>query len=368
MRPHRNSITALLLVVLIASCVLQPTDQAGCADPSCPSQADAVAPLRLVQLETYDGSGQAVHPDVAITPPGWGQFEWHLVVTPYPFQQARFENPSIYASHDGVTWVVESGVANPIVGPPVPWGHLADPALVFVSETQELWLYYLRASDSDRIEMVRSSDAVHWSSPVPIGTVRKYLWISPTVVHRAPGDWQMWSVNGDTGCGAPVTWVERRTSSDGLIWSQPVRVHLDQPGFHPWHIDVIWVPSRGQYWALFNAETQTGSCATPAVFFATSSDGLNWTTFPSPVAVRGVIPEFASVVYRSTMAYDSGGDTVRFWYSGVEGTRQGPKWSIATQRMLRADLFRMIDALAPRARGASSKADGESPIPDPEIR
>jgi len=340
-----------------------------CSTPACDVNGHEMRldeALHVVSLVTYDGSGQAVHPDVVVTPPGWSTHIFHLALTPYPYTHDAFENPSIYGSDDGVKWVVDSGVSNPIVPKP-PQGHLADPALVYVPETQELWIYYLRASDSSYIDMVRSPDAVHWSSPRNIGAVKSYFWLSPSVVHRAPGDWQMWSVNGGAGCSAPTGWIERRTSTDGLIWSDPVRVNLDQPGFLPWHVAVTWIPSLGQFWALYAAKITGQACGTPGVFLATSADGLNWVTYPSPVLVRGAILEFSGQVYRSTMTYDSLTDVVRFWYSGAQTNPQGPEWSIATQQLRRADLFRQLEAIPRTAVASSLRASSSWPSPEPEM-
>ena len=87
---------------------------------------------------------------------------------------------------------------------------------------------------------------------------------------------------------------------------------------------VTGIPSRAEFWALYNAKT-SGSCTTGAVYVATSTDALHWRTHASPVLVRGAIPELQDVVYRSTFAYDPVSDAVTLWYSGArfaQGTHQ----------------------------------------------
>ena len=64
----------------------------------------------------YIGS-ELVHPDVLHVPSGWSGYEYWMAVTPYPGSDSRFENPSIYASHDGETWVTPAGASNPITRP-----------------------------------------------------------------------------------------------------------------------------------------------------------------------------------------------------------------------------------------------------------
>ncbi len=52
----------------------------------------------LNPFSTYDGSGQVVHPDFVTTPAGALGLPLHLVITPYPFGDAAFENPSFFES------------------------------------------------------------------------------------------------------------------------------------------------------------------------------------------------------------------------------------------------------------------------------
>ena len=74
---------------------------------------------QALQIPTYDGSGQVVHPSVIdfINEYGidaWSGYRYWMVLTPYPQSQDKFENPSLYASHDGLTWVVPHPITNPL--------------------------------------------------------------------------------------------------------------------------------------------------------------------------------------------------------------------------------------------------------------
>ena len=46
-------------------------------------------------IPTYDGSGQAVHPDVYYNASGWKGYKYWMTMTPYPNSNSGFENPSI---------------------------------------------------------------------------------------------------------------------------------------------------------------------------------------------------------------------------------------------------------------------------------
>ena len=152
----------------------------------------------------------------------------------------------------------------------------------------------------------------------------------------------MWTVNsGPSGCGSSTTTVELRRSTDGVSWSPPSPITLSQTGVFAWHIDVQWIPSLREYWAMFNGKV-SGSCTTEALYLATSADGLTWRTYPSPVLVRGAIPEFADVVYRASFAYDPERDLVSIWHSGARYASRGYEWHAAFERRRRSVLFETI--------------------------
>jgi hypothetical protein len=297
---------------------------------------DVIQPLALT---TYDGSGQTVHPDYVATSPEWTRASQYLFITPYPNGNARFENPSIFARNDPLQWSVPTGTTNPILTPRD--GYYSDPDALYVAERNELWLYFRQVTDQNIIRLTTSRDGVHWTAPVIVAQAPNHQIISPTVAHRAPSEWLMWAVNGNDGCTGASATVELRRSNDGSAWSKAETVELSQPGLFPWHIDVEWIPSRGEFWALFNAKT-SGSCTTGAVYLATSSDGLHWKTYPSPVLAHGAIPELQDVVYRSTFAYDPASDALTIWYSGARYDQGTYVWRSAVQRRLRADLFAAI--------------------------
>lgn len=312
------------------------------------STADQL-PLDIIQpltLQTYDGSGQTVHPDFVATSPEWAHGGPYLFITPYPNGNANFENPSLYQSDDLVAWSAPAGVANPIV--PQHEGYNSDPDAVFVPERNELWLYYRQVTSENLIRLTTSADGVHWSTPTTVAHAPNHEIISPSVVRRAPDEWLMWAVNGNVGCSGATASVELRRSTNGTDWSAPEPVSLSQPGVYPWHIDVQWIASRGEFWALFNGKT-AGSCTTGAVYLATSRDGVQWTTFPSPVLARGALPELRDVVYRSTLSYDPASDAVTIWYSGARYNGSQYIWRSAVQRRLRTDLFATVTAPAKSA-------------------
>lgn len=313
--------TAWPLGLAFVSVALVACDSRGTAPSLNTEETPAVGSSRRLivpdSVPTYEGSGQVVHPDVVYTPPGVFAYPWHLALTPYPFGMGEFENPSVYASTDGVTWMVEPGVLNPVSRPRT--GSkvelLSDPALVYVPESSELWLYYRSyTADSDVVWTMRSTDAVHWSSPVAVLEAGAGQALSPSIVRRGPGDWLMWTVSGRCVGGAP-THVDLRTSPDGLAWSPPQPLTL--AGLAPWHVFVRWVASLSLWVMATNVKTTQGGCLTTRLYLAFSSDGVQWKHGRDPWLKAGgdSLGLFSSVVYRSAFAEVA--DSLRFWYSGA---------------------------------------------------
>ncbi len=306
---------------------------------------DTLLPLHLT---TYDGSGQVVHPDVIFLPHSWdgGTARLAMAITPYPYGDAHQENPSIFLSQSGASWRLPSAEPNPVVHPTTKDAYLSDPALVFDQVGHRLRMYYREVIDGQNVvRLATTMDGAGWSTPLEVISVPSHGLVSPSVVRRSATDWLMWSVDGGPdGCSNKDAYVDLRRSGDGLSWNAPTRVALDQPGGYPWHIDVKWIGALQEYWALYNLKS-SGSCVTPAVYLATSPDGVQWTTYRNPVLQRGAIPELADVVYRSSFIYTKSDDMLTFYFSGARWDGQHYVWSGAVQRRSRQAVFAGVQRL-----------------------
>ena len=301
--------------------------------------------FHLLDLVTYAGSGETVHPDVALTP-GFG-FQQLMAITPYPGGDAGYENPSVFDGRSARQWLVPAGLRNP-VALPLQGGHLSDPDLVVVPESGELYLYYRAADGNNRILLTRSRNGMQWTAPQEILAVPNHRLISPAVVRRGPGDWWMWSIDGGSaGCSARQGWLEVRRSMDGFNWLQAERLDLAHDGLFPWHVDVQWIPSRAEFWAVYNAK-HPGSCTTPALFLARSPDGRQWTPTGAPLLTKGVIPELRDIVYRATFRYDPANDDLWLWVSGARlGAGSRYTWRTALQRRRAGEVLNAVPMLPP---------------------
>src|SRR5437870_3946183 len=90
--------------------------------------------LPRLAIDTPDGSGQLVHPDVLLD----GD-RILLAVTPYPYSNDRLENPCLYTG-DGTSFEI---VGNAPIVPPPPKDHNDDPDLRRDPNTGEYELLYL---------------------------------------------------------------------------------------------------------------------------------------------------------------------------------------------------------------------------------
>jgi hypothetical protein len=300
---------------------------------------DSVTPLGL---RTADGTTGFVHPDVVLFPHRWNGWRFWMAVTPYAREGTstpdQKENPFVFVSNNGRWWVAPPGLANPVATPGHD-AHLSDPDLVFDSAASTLRLYYREtAGSNDRILVTTSRNGVTWSSPRSVVATSDLSLLSPAVARDST--WRMWHVHVDqSGCRATWTTALVRTSPDGLAWGAMRPVALSPPGYRVWHLDVQYLPTVHQFWALVAAYPSAGSCAATDLFLATSGDGFSWTVHRQPLLRRGDVPELGSAVYRSTMAYDPSSDEVTAWVSG-NGTGG---WLAVAMRWTRTALLQRVD-------------------------
>jgi hypothetical protein len=177
-----------------------------------------------------------VHPDVVYIAQGFGAAgaRYWMAMTPYPYAQDRFENPSVYASDDGLNWHVPG--TNPVACPPARAGdHLSDTDMLFVDGKLRLYYresIYSQTPEQHRLYVTESADGVRWSEPRLVLSSQEFL-LSPSVLAtRDGGGFVMWEVSSN------VIW--RRESVDGFVWGERSATSVSglKPGQGPWHLDV----------------------------------------------------------------------------------------------------------------------------------
>ncbi len=210
----------------------------GVAD-QVPILPNAQQPLRI---PTYDGSGQVVHPSVIdflneYRIEAWSGYRYWMVLTPYPYSQDQYENPSLYASHDGFTWGVPQNISNPLITASNigDKGFLFDPDMIYNPDSDQLWIYYRFAStDVLKMQLIGINPDLTVTKPVTI--MEQSPWSQKDnrtrsfCMYRESSDrWHMWGGGGKEK--APYN-TYYYFSNDGIHWRDPQQV-LNQDGLDP---------------------------------------------------------------------------------------------------------------------------------------
>lgn len=306
-----------------------------------------------VTVETYDGSGEIVHPDALVFPHRWSGHRYWFAATPYPLGNSTMENPSGFAGDSAQDWRTIPGVTNPIARPSTD-GYLSDPDVSYDPVHDRIHLYYRQTTSTfDQVFLRTSRTGSDWSEPTLVVQDARYSLISPAIVRESDGSWRMWTVNAAAGgcrVHASAIALTQRLSRDGIKWEGPSTVNLTIAGYVPWHWDVQHIRDRHEYWALVAAYPDGGNCSQTSVFFARSADGSTWTVAPTPLLAPGAVPALRDLVYRSTFRYFPSDSAVRVWFSGARVDNQQFHYAMAIARYPLAELLRRVNAppAAPR--------------------
>jgi hypothetical protein len=300
---------------------------------------------RLV-TPTYDGSGQAMHPDIVHVPAGWNGYEYWMSNTPFPYDYDPVENPSLLASHDGINWEVPPGLTNPLAGP-ISGGYNNDSDLLLVGDTLTCYYNETKNSGTTAFRRMQSLDGVNWTAPLTTLVLTNFE-MSPGVIYDE-GLYKVWYMASAGGCYSPTQTMYMRTSTNGVVWSAATAVTFNDPSITPWHPDIQRIDGK---YCMLAASYQTGlTCANNDLYWAESDDGLNWTFAPRPVMRRTGGGWDDLSLYRPTFLVEHG--ILRIWYSATsalhvwgtgyaEGTLQSFMDSLATPwDSLRGPMFQV---------------------------
>jgi hypothetical protein len=252
-------------------------------------------------------------------PGGWNGYEYWMAHTPYPGSDSAWEDPNIAASHDGVTWVVPEGLANPLDAQPgLPGPHNSDTDLQLGPENTMyvFWRAVIPELRQERIKYATSTDGVNWSAPAEAMrsdmSARRPL--SPAFIYEN-GRWGMWAIDirrspnrmvyfqgGATP--AKSDWGPARTVSHGAM----------QQGKEPWHLTVV--KDGDSYLGLLN-DTDLGTTGRNGdLLFMVGTSPLDFDNADSS-AIPRFQPDRHDHLYRATMIPDDelGEPGYRVWYS-----------------------------------------------------
>jgi hypothetical protein len=285
----------------------------------------------LIPTPTDAADGQATHPAVVYTEDEFGGYAYWMAMTPYPGSDDAQEDPCIVASHDGINWVVPSGLTNPIDDMPgSPGAYNSDVDLRYYDGTLHLfWRYYdgsgASAGTEERIYYSTSIDGRTWSTKALIyssdHTVRRLL--SPCIL-RENGLWVMWAVD-ITPSPNQVVRLQGSALPTGA-WGDPVGVDMGpmQADREAWHLGIT--PVADGYVGLLNDRLIGG--AEGDLLMVVSANGLTWTNSGRTVIPREQVGEHTAL-YRAVLLPDVDGliSGWRVWY-GAFRTEADAIWHI----------------------------------------
>jgi|GEM_PF-3383579 len=249
---------------------------------------------------------------------------------------ARYENPSILFSSDGVYWVEKT--QNPIFPPPKDAArargpHNYDPNLTWNPREGKACLFFNNWGNGVRhVRLMTSKDLIHWqdmgSTNIEVVNSNE-IRVSPTVIYEEEGrKYYMLLVHADLS-REEKTFLELFHSSNGLYWvksgEMDISMNIGDSRYYPWHITVRKVGS--EYWML--ASMSHGNLSRPpmSLFFFRSLDLLKWKGYNKPILTPSSGEFDDKMIYHGDILIDNG--NVYIWYSGVSTKN---KYSIGLMR------------------------------------
>ena len=227
--------------------------------PICFKKLNAKSPLNLA---TYDGGNEGLHPSCLYFKEGWNGYKFWFVFTPYKGMNDAIENPCMYVSQDGENFESLEG-ANPLddIMLPKEQEYNSDPELVYNSDLNRIECWWRRVQrdkyptdDGKNREIIYrrfTYDGRTWSEKEvmldlknPFDETR--LCISPALIYE-DGIYRMWCSSAEDFEGKYRT-INYYEMIDGDMMELKSKHHLKKGTIS--HLDVIHENSK--YWLIGN--------------------------------------------------------------------------------------------------------------------
>lgn len=179
------------------------------------------------------------HPNVLYFPNGWNGYKFWMCMTPYPMAVNKYENPSIVASNDNVTW--HEPASNPIAPLETTETFQSDPEILMNGNTMELWYRASIVADGDintTFYRKKSTDGVNWTAREAMFKNSKKSEgeiVSPAIIFE-DGTYKMWYTRASVTGNHTQEYAE---STTGKTWeSRVLDIKFNFRDYHFWHGDV----------------------------------------------------------------------------------------------------------------------------------
>lgn len=243
---------------------------------------------RWIKIPSYDGSNEVTHPKVLYFEEGYSGYKYWMVNTPYPSNDAYYENPSIVVSNNGIDWVEPKGIKNPVSGYPNKErddSYYSDPFILYDSNKFEIFFRktksylngYYKRNGYNYIYYINSNDGIKYSEPkIIMKNNSNEQYMSMSVVKR-DNVYKIWYVNYD----GKIRYIE---SKDLLEFAEPINVNINNFDKKIWHKEIQYVDNK--YVCIFMIKYK--------LFYTESVDGIN---FSEPKEIDTKLKNIDSNIY-----------------------------------------------------------------------
>lgn len=225
-----------------------------------------------IKIPTYEKSNETTHPKVLYFDEPVNGYKYWLVSTPYPYNIAFYENPSIVVSNDGIHFKEPEGIKNPISGYPSKYwdeSYYSDPYMLYDKDHFELFYRKTlsklnneyKKSGYNYIYMKTSNDGINWSKEkLVLGYSPSEAYMSLSVI-KENDLYKIWYVNYDNK-------VKYVTSKDLINYSKPIDINVADFDKKIWHGEVQFINNK--YICVFMIKYK--------LYYTESNDGINFNT------------------------------------------------------------------------------------------
>lgn len=225
---------------------------------------------KWIKIPSYEGSSEVTHPKVLYFENGYNGYKYWMVNTPYPKNDAYYENPSIVVSNNGIDWTEPKGIKNPISGYPNRVrddSYYSDPFLLYDGNKFELFFRktrsylngYYKRNGYNYMYYINSNDGIKYSEPkIIMNNNSNEQYMSMSVVKK-DNIYKIWYVNYD----GKIRYTE---SNDLVEFVKPTNVNINNFNKKIWHKEIQYVDNK--YVCIFMIKYK--------LFYTESVDGINF--------------------------------------------------------------------------------------------
>ena len=259
--------------------------------PDKPLSELPLGKLFRLDIPTYDGSEQAVHPSLLVLAdktmggnPVAGCPGFILSFTPYTDTDDRVENPSIVVSDDGLNFREEKPGLNPLVTAPER-DHNDDPDLFYSNGKYCILYLETMRPEKQSLILLESTDRLHWEKRIiheeHLDQGSGCFMLSPKYIEK-DGFSYLFYVNRDAADGYRIEYV---TGKDlySLDFADRKVVTVSELGELPWHLEILPSVNPGvtlkqvqDYCMLLTTAADAGKDSRYTLRIAHSQDLVHW--------------------------------------------------------------------------------------------